>query len=352
MQEMERFRMPKSSGSARWLDRLLKNINNDREQSHQADAECRRRSAEAVRQNITGLAECLTGSEGFLRGQLMNRWFEILGSGIGANACPRYIKNRILYITCSSPIWSQEIALQQSTILERFNACLPPEQHLKKIVCKVGNISLPKFSHKNSIKLPPAELTEEEIRRVKLIQAESSDPKLAALLAKAYAQNLLHNRQLLALGAVHCEKCRHISFTGSPCLECRRELKEEERLQVLRLLDSCPWYNYSAVKQVFPRLEQSDFIAYRLALASSWRENISRYIESLPDGTALPEDLQASMVKLVALEMSKPYAEITEGDVKMALARRSKNGKIFSHAYSRSLLENKVTKTSGQQDSR
>ena len=340
MQEMERFRMPKSSGSARWLDRLLKNINNDREQSHQADAECRRRSAEAVRQNITGLAEYLTGSEGFLRGQLMNRWFEILGSGIGANACPRYIKNRILYITCSSPIWSQEIALQQSTILERFNACLPPEQHLKKIVCKVGNISLPKFSHKNSIQLPPAELTEEEIRRVKLIQAESSDPKFASLLAKVYSQNLLHNRQMLALGAEVCEKCRHISFTGSPCLECRRQLKGEERLQVLRLLDSCPWYNYSAVKQSFPRLELSDFITYKLALANSWRENIRRYIESLPEGAILPEALQICMIKLVSLKMCKRYEDITQSDVIFAL--RFKRGKIYNYTYGQALLNKKT----------
>ncbi|MDO5297119.1 MAG: DUF721 domain-containing protein [bacterium] len=336
---LEKFKIPDINNSDDWQHRLISNLSPSERKSEEASL--RIQAAENVRRSVAGLSEIIH-NEGFQRGQLLRRWYAILGENIGANASPRYIKNKTLHVVCSSPIWSQEISLQQSVILKRFNACLAPEHQLKKIVCKVGDITLPQRIKPQSVHLPQTELTEAEQLRVKQIQTESSDPEFSALLAKVYAQNLLHNRQMQALGAIKCTQCHHLSFTGSPCIECRRQEKEQERLQILKILDKQPWSKYSDIKQAFQELEISDFMRYRLALASSWRENIRQYMESLAEGTEMPEELQVRMIKLIALEMSKPYAEITEGDVKSALALRTRNGKIYSYAYGQSLLSKTI----------
>lgn len=280
------------------------------------------KAAESAHRNVSNLAKQIMRNEGFRRGQLLSRWFEILGEDIGANACPNYIKDGTLYVNCSSPIWAQELTLQQLPILERINQVLPPEKQLSKIHCRVGKITQPQTAPEKSSALPPAALSPEERQKVQELARQSSDETLGHLMAKAYAQNLIHNRQLRSLGAVPCARCQRLSFTGSPCLECLRLERDNLRLSVLRLLDNEPWLNYSALCQRWPQLKLGDYLNYHLALASSWRESIRLAINSLPKGTPLPEDLQVKMIKLVALTVSKPYNQLREGEVKLALYKR------------------------------
>ena len=280
------------------------------------------KAAESAHRSVTNLSQQIVRNEGFRRGQLLRKWFDILGVDIGSNACPSYIKNGTLFVNCSSPIWAQELTLQQLTILERFNQGLPADKQLNKIHCRVGKVNPPQSLTENSNSLPHAELSSEERQKVQALARQSRDEAIGQMIAKVYAQNLIHNQQLRSLGAKPCERCQRLSFTGSPCLECRRVERENLRLSVLRLLDKQPWLNYAALRERWPQLELGVFLNYHLALASSWRETIRLSINSLPKGTPLPEDLQVKMIKLVALSVSKPYDQLHEGEVKLALYKR------------------------------
>ena len=340
---LEKFAVPELDQSADWNHNLNKNAKLTQPKD-MYDIVLRKQSEENIRSNIAGLAQCLVNNEGFQRGQLLSRWFTILGDSIGANARPNYIKNNNLFVTCSSPIWAQEISLHQADILERFNACLAPEHKLRKIICKVGSVASAKTINHSAILMPPAELNDRELEQVARIKSGIADPQLADLLAAAYAQSLVHNRQLQMMGAVECQCCHHLGFTGSPCLECRRRQKYQQRIAVLKILDSNPWTKYADFQSADPSLKAEDFTVYRLSLASSWREKIHMHMKNLSKDTPLPEELRVLMIKLVSLKTSKPYNEIQEGDVKYALSRRLENGAV-SYTYAYALLNNKAPGT-------
>lgn len=64
-------------------------------------------------------------------------WDEVVGSTISKNARPSWIKNRILRVTISDPIWLQEIKFIEESIKERLNAKLGRDA-VKKIELRVG----------------------------------------------------------------------------------------------------------------------------------------------------------------------------------------------------------------------
>ena len=64
-------------------------------------------------------------------------WDEVVGPAISKNARPSWIKNRILRVTISDPIWLQEIKFIEESIKERLNAKLGRDA-VKKIELRVG----------------------------------------------------------------------------------------------------------------------------------------------------------------------------------------------------------------------
>ena len=294
------------------------------------------KSAQAVRRSVADLGKHIFNNPEFKRARLLIHWQEILGKSLGANSSPGYIKNRVLFITCASPACSQEITLLQKTILDRINAYLPEEQQINKIVCKIGDIAKPiADGQRTATPWPKASLTEEERQKVQKLEKACSDPEIGRAIGSLYSQSLIRSHQLQLLGAVRCARCGRLSFSGSPCWSCRRTEREKQRIEVLRTLNDKPWTSYAELCSSIPSLDHHDYIVYRLWLASSWRESIRISLEGvlvdgtpkLPKGTPLPKVLKVRMIKLAALQTSKQYASLTEGDVLYAL--RPKYGKAL-----------------------
>jgi predicted nucleic acid-binding Zn ribbon protein len=64
-------------------------------------------------------------------------WDEVVGPAISKNARPSWIKNRILRVTISDPIWLQEIKFIEESIKEKLNAKLG-RKAVEKIELRVG----------------------------------------------------------------------------------------------------------------------------------------------------------------------------------------------------------------------
>ncbi len=273
--------------------------------------------------NLNNLAENLFSNEGFQRGKLLNHWQTILGEKISRHAYPKRIKDDTLIVTCASPIWAQEISLQQKLILKRFNEYMPANRQLAHIRCYVGNIKRPSLpSVKRKPNLPQIQLNEDEEQRVKEFAESLGDSDMRALALKVYRQSIIRRRQLLQQGAVICAICQTPTFEGNICLECRRRARAVLRTQVIQLLNDKPWLSYQSLLSIFPQLELSDYIDYHQALTSRWRDGIHLQMKSLSEGEILPDSLQVQMIKLVSLIMSKPYSELSDGDVLYALWKK------------------------------
>lgn len=64
-------------------------------------------------------------------------WDEVVGPAISKNARPSWIKNKILRVTISDPIWLQEIKFIEESIKEKLNEKLG-RKAVEKIELRVG----------------------------------------------------------------------------------------------------------------------------------------------------------------------------------------------------------------------
>jgi len=60
------------------------------------------------------------------RAEVISHWPEIVGERIANETRPDRIRNTILFVTCSSPMWAQELGLLKPTILKKVRARVGP----------------------------------------------------------------------------------------------------------------------------------------------------------------------------------------------------------------------------------
>ena len=59
--------------------------------------------------------------------RLFNYWTSIVGADISANAKPRLLRDKVLYISVSNPIWSTELSMMSQEIISKINTFLNDE---------------------------------------------------------------------------------------------------------------------------------------------------------------------------------------------------------------------------------
>ncbi len=69
--------------------------------------------------------------------QLCKTWKNVVGEQVSQHTRPVWIKNRLLMVEVSSPIWIQELRYREEEIKRRFNDMLGRDA-IKKIRFKVG----------------------------------------------------------------------------------------------------------------------------------------------------------------------------------------------------------------------
>ncbi|MDD3519762.1 MAG: DUF721 domain-containing protein [Actinomycetota bacterium] len=59
--------------------------------------------------------------------KLFNCWTVIVGSDISQHARPKMLRNKVLYISTSNPIWSTELGMMSQEIIGKINTYLNDE---------------------------------------------------------------------------------------------------------------------------------------------------------------------------------------------------------------------------------
>lgn len=59
--------------------------------------------------------------------KIFNYWEEIVGKEIAKNSKPEKLKNKILYISTSNPIWATELSLLSQELIKKINEFLKEE---------------------------------------------------------------------------------------------------------------------------------------------------------------------------------------------------------------------------------
>jgi predicted nucleic acid-binding Zn ribbon protein len=60
------------------------------------------------------------------RAQVLNDWDEIVGPKIARETRADHIRNTILFVSCSSPVWAQELGMLKPQILPKIRAVVGP----------------------------------------------------------------------------------------------------------------------------------------------------------------------------------------------------------------------------------
>jgi predicted nucleic acid-binding Zn ribbon protein len=60
------------------------------------------------------------------RAEVITGWPEIVGERIAKETKAERIRNTILFISCSSPMWAQELGLLKPTIIKKIRARVGP----------------------------------------------------------------------------------------------------------------------------------------------------------------------------------------------------------------------------------
>ncbi len=60
------------------------------------------------------------------RAQVLDSWPEIVGPKIARETRADQIRNTILFVTCSSPVWAQELGMLKPQMLPKIRAAVGP----------------------------------------------------------------------------------------------------------------------------------------------------------------------------------------------------------------------------------
>jgi hypothetical protein len=147
----------------------------------------RRSSVTRVGSFLRGTLQDLGVQERILEQQALAKWREVVGPQIAASSRPDGIRERVLFVTCKSSMWSNELSLHKPDIVKRLNAAVG-----KKIIDDI------RFSARGFRKAEPAAKTEkpdpavdsvplsgDEVGAVEEVAAICESEELAAKVRRA-----------------------------------------------------------------------------------------------------------------------------------------------------------------------
>jgi hypothetical protein len=117
---------------------------------------------------------------------IWDAWGEIVGNTIAQYSQPENIKNGLLVVKVSDPIWMQQLQFMKEIIIEKTNERLK-KPLVKKIYLKIGECVSEKVVTKENIEpnsWNSIELDKDCLRKVDLATSEISDPDLQESIRK------------------------------------------------------------------------------------------------------------------------------------------------------------------------
>ena len=108
---------------------------------------------------------------------IMGAWEEIVGESVAAQAQPRSVRSRVLFVDVIHPTWMQQLQFLKSTLLEKVNSFLG-ESLIQDIRFKLGKISPTIRAPSKNDSLEDEELDQAALNRIESLLQEIDDMEI------------------------------------------------------------------------------------------------------------------------------------------------------------------------------
>lgn len=237
--------------------------------------------------------------------RLREAWLQAVGPILAGQAEPTRVRGAILYVTVSSPAWSQEIQMQQRLILDRLKERLGRAP--TKIVCWVGQphavVGPPSKSRgpaqEEAAPWVTVPIPSDRQARIESTLAELRDEgqraKLRGLLELAVRRELYYLEQ----GQLPCPVCGSMRpIEEESCPTCRREKMEEAERKLMRVMARKPWLKIRDLQDIAPWAGRSQILRLRKALHSDLLRQAWQLAEGL-EGEELTKKMTPEFQRLL-----------------------------------------------------
>ncbi len=234
--------------------------------------------------------------------RIKEAWPNIVGNRLAQTSQPDTIKNSTLFVTTTSPCWSQEIMLKQNTILHELSK-RHPNLKLQSIRCINKRFVSPKrmaSSQANTYSPSTLIISPQRQKIIAHIAAQLKDPNLAEKVKKTMEKWELRKLWALKKGLQPCRKCCRLQ-KHTICSNCRRKREEIRNSKILRALARRPWLDYENMCLLFPHLQKTEYHQARKTLWNIWENDLKRSLKTLPPGSTWPPQLRSLALDICML---------------------------------------------------
>jgi Dna[CI] antecedent, DciA len=184
-------------------------------------------------------------------------WGGIVGARVAQHSRPLEINGDALLVATRSSAWSQQLQLLSPQILERMRALngVPPVTRLRfrSGLLRAGTS-------------PPVPA----LRAGRAAAATEPAPVAAADEHAAFERLRARIAGVVRTASGHCPRCGAPTERPQACAPCRGESERTRRLELERVLYNLPWLDASAVRELVPEVDRSEFEAARRSLLQRW----------------------------------------------------------------------------------
>lgn len=258
-------------------------------------------------------------------------WLEAVGPFLGTQTEPVKVSGRILYLIVSSPLWAQEINLQQRLILKKLRGTLgnPPT----KIVCWVGephsHAQIPQEQEREKDELVPWKAVEIPEKRREKIEATVStieEGPLKERMRSLLELSVQREIYLVAQGLLPCPMCGNFRTPEYDiCPDCEREKTASQERAISRMLARKPWLTAKDLMDRTPVKDRATFLRVRKQLLanlmlSAWQRTSG--LEGVELSRTLDEKLRTLFLDITMLRCTLPAHLLQPKHFYFALGKR------------------------------
>ncbi len=266
--------------------------------------------------------------------RLKEAWLSAVGPIMATQTEPKKVQGRTLYVVVGSPHWSQEISLNQRTILRRLRERLGRAP--SRIVCWVGQPHL----HLDPATEPAADaeplpwadwpIPESRRRAIEATVSSLDEVELQTKLRRLLELSVQRELYLVAQGRLPCSMCGDLYEPDRElCPECLKQRTEDRDRAVLRLLSKRPWLTGRDLQEMAPSLTRQEVLNLRKTLHTDWITQAWQRTEGA-DGAELDPLFDATFAQLLEgiamLRCSLQREQLEPRHLLFALGKRLGNG--------------------------
>jgi hypothetical protein len=207
--------------------------------------------------------------------RLREAWMLAVGPLLAGQAEPTKLRGGVLYVTVSSPAWSQEIQMQQRLILDRLKSTMGKAP--TKIACWVGQPHLAsggqgrsqkrKVTEEDKVAWASVTIPAHRQAAIEATLAELADDAQREKLRPLIELSVRRELYYLDLGQLPCAICGAMRPAEDDwCPTCRREKLEEGERKLTRVMARKPWLKIRDLQDLAPWAGRGHILRLRKAL--------------------------------------------------------------------------------------